>query len=148
MHSNLYNEHTLTRYTYNARMHRFAFAQAEPPVDDSQDIVRASAEHVDGITTITFNRPRNASDNLDISLNPPQCRFFLFAYSGRVNFFATPPIGIYHGFGPTRRAASAERICIPTFMECSAGKLRTVVKCCNISCAFPLPFALNRLCQT
>ena len=42
-----------------------------------------------------------------------------------MNFFATPPIGIYHGFGPTRRVASAERICIPTFTECSTGKFTT-----------------------
>ena len=107
--------------------HRFAFEQAEPPVDDVQNIGLALAEHVDGETTITFNRPRNSSDINDISLNPPQCRFFLFAYSGRVNFFATPPVAIYHGFGPTRRSPSEERICIPTFAECSAGTLRTML---------------------
>ena len=34
---------------------------------------------------------------------------------------------LYHGYGPTRRAASAERICIPTVMECSAGEFSTVL---------------------
>ena len=43
-----------------------------------------------------------------------------------MNFFAMPPVATYHGLGPTRRAPSEERICIPTFMECSAGKFRTV----------------------
>ena len=117
MHS-YYNAHTHTH------THRFAFEQAEPPVDDSQDIESASAEHVDGVTTITFNRPRNSGDSDDTSLD--ECRFFLFAYGGRVNFFATPPAAIYHGPGPTRRAASLERICIPTFTECSAGEFTTV----------------------
>ena len=117
--------HLLDIHTMHARTHSFAFELAQPPVDGSQDIIRASAEHVDGVTTITFNRPRNSGDANDISLN--ESRFFLFAFGGRVNFFATPPIGIYHGFGPTRRAASEERVCIPTFMECSAGKLRTVL---------------------
>ena len=103
--------HTLTR--------RYAFAQAEPPIDGIQNIGRASAEHVDGVTTITFNRPRNSSDDLvnDISLDP--CRFFLFAFGGPVS---TPPSVGYHGFGSTRRAPSAERICIPTFRECSGSE--------------------------
>ena len=39
-----------------------------------------------------------------------------------MNFFMMPPNATYHGFGPTRRAASLERICIPTFTECSAGE--------------------------
>ena len=104
---------------------RFAFAQDEPPIDPNQNIRRASAEHVDGVTTITFNRPRNSSDSNDTSLD--ECRFFLFAYGGRANFFSMPPVAIYHGLGPTRRAASLERICIPTFTECSAGEFTTVL---------------------
>ena len=39
-----------------------------------------------------------------------------------MNFNAIPPNAAYHGFGQSRRAASLERICIPTFTECSAGK--------------------------
>ena len=105
--------------------HRFAVAQVEPPIDASQDIRNASAERVGGVTTITFNRPRNSCDINDISLDP--CRFFLFAYGGRAVFFAAPPVAIYHEFGSTRRAASAERICIPTFTECSAGEFTTVL---------------------
>ena len=107
--------------------HRFAVARAEPPIDPIQNIRLASAEREDGVTTITFNRPRNSSDSNDISLNPPQCRFFLFAYNGIVrNFFPAPQVALYHGFSPTRRMASEERICIPTFAECS-GKLRTIL---------------------
>ena len=127
----IYNIHThtwkgaISIYTYNAHTHRFAFERAEPPIDPSQNIYNASAVHVDGVTTITFNRPRNSGDNLDISLD--ECRFFLFAFGGQAFFFATPPIAIYHGSGPTRRAASAERICIPTVTECSAGKFTTVL---------------------
>ena len=121
---------THTMYTHT-HTHRFAFAQAEPPIDDSQDIYNASAERVDGVTTITFNRPRNSSDINDTSLD--ECRFLLFAYGGRVILFATPPVVIYHGFGPTRRAASLERICIPTFTECSAGEFTTVVTSPSIS---------------
>ena len=127
--------------------HRFAFVQAEPPIDPSQDIESASAEHVDGVTTITFNRSRNSSDSNDISLD--ECRFFLFAYGGQVNVFATPPVALYHGFGPTRRAASLERICIPTFTECSAGEFTTVlllplsyfINCCTIQLAGMLKLA-------
>ena len=77
----------------------------------------ASASLVDGVTTITFNRPRDSGDSNDITLRQDPCRFFLFAFSGSVNF-ATQAAG-YHG--GTNRAASAERICIPTFAECSAG---------------------------
>ena len=38
-----------------------------------------------------------------------------------------PPVALWHGFGPTRRNASEERICIPTVMECSAGEFTTVL---------------------
>ena len=46
-----------------------------------------------------------------------------------MNFFAIPPTATYHGFGLTRRAASleVERVCIPTFTECSAGEFTTVL---------------------
>ena len=37
-----------------------------------------------------------------------------------MNYFAMPPEATYHGAGLTRRAASLERICIPTFLEFSA----------------------------
>ena len=106
--------HTHT-HTHNY-VHRFASARAEPPIDASQDITSASASLVDGVTTITFNRPRDSGDSSnDITLNV--CRFFLFAFGGPVNF-ATQTAG-YHG--NMNRVASAERICIPTFAECSAG---------------------------
>ena len=71
---------------------------------------------MDGVTTITFNRPRDSGDSNDISLDV--CRFFLFALNGLVNF-ATQAAG-YHGSGTMFRVASAERICIPTFAECIA----------------------------
>ena len=44
-----------------------------------------------------------------------------------MNFFAIPPTATYHGFGLTRRAASLERVCIPTFTGCSAGEFTTVL---------------------
>ena len=72
---------------------------------------------MDGVTTITFNRPRNSGDDLDISLDG--YRYFLFAYGGVANFSTMPPSAAYHGFGPTRRLASSERMYIPTFTECS-----------------------------
>ena len=115
----------LSIYIQCTHTHRFASAQAEPPIDASQDIESAPAERVDGVTTITFNRPRNSSDSNDTSLG--ECRFFLFAYNGTTNVFFMPPIIIWHGDGPTRRAASIERICIPTFTECSAGEFTTVL---------------------
>ena len=130
--NNTYNIHTrtwkdaLSISIQCTHTHRFAFAQDEPPIDDSQDIESASAERVDGVTTITFNRPRNSGDINDTSLD--ECRFFLFAYGGQASFFLTmPPVATYHGPGPTRRAASLERICIPTFTECSAGEFTTVL---------------------
>ena len=95
------------------RTYRFAFARAPPPIDDSQDITVLLASHTDGNTTIIFNRPRNSGDSNDISLDV--CRFFLFAFGGPANF-DTQEVG-YHGF--TRRFVSPERICIPTFAECS-----------------------------
>ena len=78
---------------------------------------------MDGVTTITFNRPRNSSDSNDISLDP--CRFFFFAYGGLVNFTAMPPIAVN---SPTHLAMSLRKICIPTFLECSPGE----------SCYFPI----------
>ena len=113
--------HTHTHiHTHNDYVHRFASARTEPPIDFSQDITSASASLMDGVTTITFNRPRDSGDRNDITLRQDICGFFLFAFSGPVLNFSTGAVG-YHGFGPTRRVASAERICIPTFAECSAG---------------------------
>ena len=99
---------------------RFAFQRAQPPIDASQDITDISASHVSGVTTVTFIRPRNSGDSNDISLDV--CRFFLFAFGGTVFNFDTQDVG-YHGLN--RRLISPERICIPTFAECS-GKLACV----------------------
>ena len=114
-------------YTTQTHTHRFAFERVsdDPPIDASQDIRDASAEHVDGVTTITFNRLRDSGDSKDISLD--ECRFFLFAFGGQANFLDMLPTITYHGFGEKRRAATAKRICIPTFAECSAGKVQAVL---------------------
>ena len=94
---------------------RFAFARAEPPIDASQDIADISASRMNEVTTVSFTRPRNSGDSNDISLD--MCRFFLFAFGGSANF-ATQAVG-YHF---NNRFISSDRICIPTFAECS-GKL-------------------------
>ena len=94
---------------------RFAVVRAPPPVDASQDITGASASRMDGVTTVTFTRPRNSGDSNDISLDV--CRFFLFAFGPAT--VATGAI-FYHG---SNRFISPDRICIPTFAECS-GKTR------------------------
>ena len=70
----------------------------------------ASASRVDGVTTVSFTRPRNSGDSDDLSLDV--CRFFLFAF-GPANI-ATGGVS-YHG---TNRFVSSDRICIPTFAEC------------------------------
>ena len=77
---------------------------------------------MDGKTTIIFNRPRNSGDSNDISLDV--CRFFLFAFGGPVNNFDTQDVG-YHGLN--RRFISPERICIPTFAECSGKSICTLL---------------------
>ena len=71
----------------------------------------ASASHVDGVTTVSFNRPRNSGDSNDISLDV--CRFFLFAYGP-----ATIASQVVNYHGSTNRFASPNRICIPTIAEC------------------------------
>ena len=117
MHAVLYSMHD------NAALpntHRFAFQRAQPPIDASQDLTASSASRTDGATTVRFNRPRNSGDSNDISLDV--CRFFLFAFGGTVFNFDTQDVG-YHGLN--RRFISPERICIPTFAECS-GKLACV----------------------
>ncbi len=113
----LTHTHTHTHTCTHVCVHRFATQRAEPPVDASQDITSASASHVNGVTTISFNRPRDSGDSNDISLDV--CRFFLFAFNGPINF-ATGSAG-YHGLGTMFRAPSAERICIPTSAQCFAG---------------------------
>ena len=70
----------------------------------------ASASRVAGVTTVSFNRPRNSGDSNDISLDV--CRFFLFAF-GPSNI-ATGGVS-YH---VTNRFVSPDRICIPTIAEC------------------------------
>ena len=104
--------HCLFSNTVSYHTYRFAFQRAEPPIDESQDITVISASHIVGNTTIIFNRPRNSGDSNDISLDA--CRFFLFAFGGLANF-ATQAAG-YHF---SNRFISPERICIPTFAECS-----------------------------
>ena len=77
---------------------------------------------MDGVTTISFNRVRDTGDSNDLTLD--ECRFFLFAFGGEVDI-ASPQTAAYHGFGPLRRAPSPERICIPSFADCSSGKVRS-----------------------
>ena len=53
-----------------------------------------------------------------------------------MNFFPIPPNATYHGFGTTRRAASLERICIPTFLECLADSKSVPSKFTTVLIAF------------
>ena len=95
-------------------IYRFASVRAPPFIDASQDITISLASHMDGNTTIMFNRPRNSGDSDDISLDV--CRFFLFAI-GPANVDTQEVF--YHGFN--RRFVSPERICVATytFAQCS-----------------------------
>ena len=102
-------------------IYRFAFARAPTSIDVSQDITVSLASHMDGNTTIIFNRPRNSGDSNDIPLDV--CRFFLFAFGGAANI-DTQEVG-YHGFN--RRFVSPERICVPTFAQCSGKSTCTLL---------------------
>ena len=106
--------------TVSYRTYRFASARAPPSIDVSQDITVSLASHMDGNTTIIFNRPRNSGDSNDISLDV--CRFFLFAF-GPANFDTQEVF--YHDFN--RRFVSPERICVPTFAQCSGKSICTLL---------------------
>ena len=107
--------------TVSYRTYRFASARAPPSIDASQDITVSLASHMDGNTTVIFNRPRNSGDSNDISLDA--CRFFLFAFGGPANI-DTQEVA-YHGFN--RRFVSPERICLPTFAQCSGKSTYTLL---------------------
>jgi hypothetical protein len=88
---------------------RYIEARAEPPVDNSQDIVNATALFANGFTTMRFTRPLSASNSRDLSLT--ECRFFLYGWGGAANI-STRDIG-YHPSTPM-----VSRICLPTPEEC------------------------------
>ena len=93
---------------------RYAFFRAQPPVDAVQNIQLVSASRSDGLTTISFRRPRLSSDENDISLD--ECRYFLFGWGGPATV-ATQSIG-YH---PTTPIVSQQRICLPSPANCPGG---------------------------
>ncbi len=89
---------------------RYATANAQPPVDVSQDISDTSYENVNGTTTIRFTRPRLSTDpNVDMSLD--HCLYFLYAYGGNVGNFEDPMSVQQHS--PSTRGNFENRICIP-----------------------------------
>ena len=92
--------------------HRYIVARAQPPVDESQDISDIMAVHENGVTTMSFTRQRKPEDKDDRSLD--QCRFFLFGWGGEADV-GTKTIG-YH---PQTPIVSTDRICVPTFAECT-----------------------------
>ena len=100
--------------------HRFAVARALPPLDDSQDITDAVAMLSDGVTVITFTRPRNSGDSRDISLD--ECRFLLFAWGGSVTY-GTPNLFSYHTGG---RTSTPETVCFPSATVCP-GKPKALI---------------------
>ena len=94
-------------------LHRFADSRAKPPLDNSQDISDADATFSDGVTVITFTRPRNSGDSRDISLD--EGRFLLFAWGGSVTYGATNSIGNH---GMNRRQFTSEAVNFPNATEC------------------------------
>ncbi len=99
---------------------RFAGSRTRPPIDPSQDITAASAELMDGTTTIRFTRPRASTDTNDISLD--QCRFFLWAWGGSVTNGDPTTIGQH-----TSRGIFPNMVCIPD--NCVNGGMQTVWLC-------------------
>ena len=83
-------------------------------MDDVQNLQLVSASRSDGLTTISFRRPRLSSDENDISLD--ECRYFLFGWGGDATV-ATQSIG-YH---PSTPIVSQERICLPSPANCPGG---------------------------
>ena len=84
---------------------RYATIRAEPAIDASQNISDVTATHDNGITTITFTRPRVSTDNRDLSLD--QCVYFLYAWGGSIDY-STCRAGQH-----TNREPSDFQFCIP-----------------------------------
>ena len=67
---------------------RYAEDQLEPSQDPVQNVDRAFASFVDGITIVQFSRNKITGDsNKDLTLNV--CRFLLFAWNGNQNRAST-----------------------------------------------------------
>ena len=103
---------------------RYATARSQPPIDDSQDIDVISATNRNGITTITFRRPRTSNNEFDISLN--ECRYFLFGWGGEADV-ETREIS-YH---PSTPIVSQERICLPMPANCPDGGCGLIISRCG-----------------
>ena len=84
---------------------RYAAVLGEPVIDASQDISDVTATHDNGITTITFTRPRVSTDNRDLSLD--QCVYFLYAWGGPIDYSTC------RGGQHTNREPSDFQFCIP-----------------------------------
>ena len=98
--------HSLVHYSLPFfHLNSYIDSYAPAPIDDSQDIINATATFDNGFTTMTFTRPLAASDPRDISLN--QCRYFLFGWGGA----ATVETGdiMQHDITPI---ASTDPICL------------------------------------
>ena len=65
-----------------------------------------------GITTISFTRPRNSGDSED-DFSLEECRYFFFGYGGTADIDMRAI-----GYHPQTPIISNDRICLPTVMEC------------------------------
>ena len=108
-------------YIHVLLLHRFADAQAPPPLDDSQDISDAGAMFFDGVTVITFTRPRNSVDSRDISLD--EGRFLLFAWGGSVTYGIPNSFG-YHGY--SRRVSTLQAVRFPSATDCPSKSIACI----------------------
>ena len=95
-------------------------AQIEPGIDAVQNINDFSIEHVNGVTTMRFWRPRTATDIRNINdedlSSVTDCHYIIMAWGGTVTY-ANPNVIGYHGF--SNREVSAVEYCFPD--DCSPG---------------------------
>ena len=86
--------------------YRYASARAQPPIDDSQDIMNYTASLVGGRQMISFVRAIDTGDSDDLSLN--QCVYFLWAYGGPITGVGPPAVIGQH----TARGVFNEQVCL------------------------------------
>ena len=99
---------------------RYIEGYAPAPIDDSQDIVNATASFSNGFTTMRFTRPLTASNPRDLSLT--ECRFFLYGWGGPATI-STRGIN-YH---PSTPIISTDRVCLPAPQECGESTINLIV---------------------
>ena len=112
-----YSIHTHT-HTHTHTCIRYVPDVRNPEVDTVSNIEDYSASHVNGITTISFRRPRISNDtNNDRSLNT--LFYILCAWSGTADTI-TRTVS-YHG--STNRGVSSVQYLLPSADLCSQGIL-------------------------